>query len=522
MPLSPEELQIRKRLKDDFPHYAEKCLKIRTKSGQVIPFVLNQAQRYVHDKLEAQLKQTGKVRALVLKARQQGFSTYIGGRFYHKVTHRTGYQCFILTHEQPATDALFTMVDRYHKNNSPLVKPSTGASNAKELAFDVLDSGYSVGTAGSRAVGRSKTIQLFHGSEAAFWPNAPEHFAGVVQTIPDLPGTEVILESTANGIGGEFHERWQQAEAGVGDYIAIFVPWFWTDEYRRPVPDGFQLTEEEAREQELHGLDMEQMVWRRAKMAELKDPKLFKQEYPATAAEAFQTTGHDSFIDADLVMRARKNACEPVGPLVVGFDPAGMGNDANAAAWRRGGKVMKTERRYKLGPMEKAYWVKQIIDDDQPDKVFIDAGGGYGDFVHIVKAWGAPYDKIVEAVNFGGSPQDPAKQGLNGELLPGPKNRRAEMWSRMKEWLEDEQGADIPDEDVIHADIVGPGYYHDTRRNILLESKEDMKDRGLRSPDTADAIALTFAGPVKARQMDRRDGPHYGRKKPGRKSAWAA
>jgi phage terminase small subunit len=63
-------------------HYAEKCLKIRTKSGKIEPLALNRAQRYVHERLEAQRAETGKVRALLLKARQQGFSTYIGGRFY--------------------------------------------------------------------------------------------------------------------------------------------------------------------------------------------------------------------------------------------------------------------------------------------------------------------------------------------------------------------------------------------------------------------------------------------------------
>jgi hypothetical protein len=87
------------------------------------------------------------------------------------------------------------------------------------------------------------------------------------------------------------------------------VPWFWQDEYRRPVPDGFALDEEEREYRlctRLAGCSIEHMVWRRAKILELKDPLLFKQEYPATADEAFQTTGHDSFIKPDDVLRARK------------------------------------------------------------------------------------------------------------------------------------------------------------------------------------------------------------------------
>lgn len=519
--MDAEERAIRQKLKDNLPHYATKCLKIRTKSGAIHPLVLNTAQSYVHEKLERQRAETGKVRALILKARQQGFSTYIGARFYHRVTHGFGVQCFILTHEQPATDNLFGMVDRYHKHNHPLVKPSTGASNAKELYFDILDSGYSVGTAGAKAVGRSKTVQLFHGSEAAFWPNAREHFAGVVQTIPDLPGTEVILESTANGIGGEFHERWQQAEAGIGDYIAIFVPWFWTEEYARPVPPGFMLTDEEETYRSLHDLTLEQMVWRRAKVAELKDPLLFKQEYPATAAEAFQTTGHDAFItanDADVVLRARKRSLEPFGALVVGMDPAGQGDDATACAWRQGGKVLKVERRYKLSAVDKANWLKAIIDQDAPARVFVDVGGGYGEFIQIVRDWGEPYDQVVAPVNFGSDPQDQPRVGSDGMIIPGPKNRRAEMWMRMRSWLEDEAGADIPDDDALHADMTAPGYRHDMRQFLLLESKADIKKRGLRSPDGGDAVALTFAAPVTLASQVRSD--RYSAKR-RRVSAWA-
>lgn len=520
--MTEEERLIRLRLRDDMQHYAVKCLKVRTKSGSIVPFQFNQSQIYVHGKLEEQRAKTGKVRALILKGRQAGFSTYIGGRFYHKVTHRRGTQVFILTHEDDATANLFQMVERYHEHNNPLVKPATSADNAKELRFHKLDSGYSVGTAGAKARGRSKTVQLFHGSEVAFWPNAPTHFAGVIQAIPDLPDTEIILESTANGIGGEFHERWQQAEAGIGDYLAIFVPWFWTEEYRRPVPEGFMLTEDDEDYMDAHGLDMEQMVWRRAKIAELKDPLLFKQEYPATATEAFQTTGHDAFIganDQEVVLKARKREVEGLGPLVVGMDPAGQGEDSTAVAWRRGGKVLKVERRHKMTAVAKANWAKSIIDQDCPVKMFIDVGGGYGEFIQILQDYGAPYAQIVEPVNFGSEPQDLPALDNEGKPLPGPKNRRAEMWLRMRNWLEDDLGADIPDDDSLHADLMAPGYRHDTRQNILLESKKDIKSRGLRSPDGGDAVALTFASPV--RTVANEEGRRYG-KKAVRRSAWSA
>lgn len=503
--------QTLKRLHDDYPLYGRECLRIKAKSGQLVPLILNRAQQYVHARLEKQKAETGMVRALILKGRQAGFSTYIGGRFYHATSLNRGIETFILTHDQDATDNLFAMVERFHQH-TPL-RPSTSASNAKELKFDKLDGGYSVGTAGATAVGRSKTIHRLHGSEVAFWKNARDHFAGVVQTVPNEPGTEIILESTGHGPSGEFYERWQQAEAGIGDYIAIFVPWFWTPEYRRPVVPGFSLDEEETKYAEAHKLDLEQMAWRRAKIAELKDPILFKQEYPATATEAFEFTGHDGFISAEVVLAARKATREGIGPLVVGVDPARFGNDRFSVAWRQGRKVHKVESRTNLGTVQAIGWLQDIIDHDRPRRVFIDTGGGGDRIYDMLCSYGDHYAKVLRLVAFGGSPQQPVrvipdKERAHGIKRAGPKNRRAEMWQRLKDWLEQVGGADIPDSDLLQADICAPGYSYDAvTQQLILESKEHMRDvRKVRSPDEGDAVALTFAEPVNE-SMDDRDAP---------------
>ena len=489
-----EQLQ---RLKENFGLYSSRCLKIRGKDGKIVPFTLNHAQEYLHSRLEAQRERTGKVRALVLKGRQQGISTYIGGRFYHRATFRKGLRVFILTHEQDATNNLFGMVDRYHQHNP--IAPSTSAANAKELYFDILESGYAVGTAGAKAVGRSQTVQLFHGSEVAFWPNAPTHFAGVVQAIPDLPGTEVVLESTANGVGGEFHERWQQAEAGIGDYEAIFIPWFWSPEYKRDVNTVNGAVNLDAEEQAYlltYGLTVEQMLWRRNKMAELKDPMLFMQEYPATAAEAFQMTGHDSFIKPESILKARKASIEGYGPLVLGADPARFGDDRFSLAYRRGRKLIKRESKSKIDVVAGANWPMQVTDAEKPDRGFIDVGGVGGGVYDLLVSWGEPYATIWKPIDFAGSPQHPDEILPNGDKRPGPYNRRAEMWMRSRDWLNEPGGADIPDEDSIQADACGPSYHYNANSYLLLEAKEHMRARGVRSPDEWDAVALTFAEPV--------------------------
>lgn len=493
--MKTEELATRKRLRDDLEFYSKNCMLIRSKSGSVQALRFNRAQQYIHERLEDQKRRTGKVRALILKGRQQGCSTYVSARYYHASSWRKGVRTFILTHEDAATQNLFEMVNRYHENCPDFVRPSTGAANAKELLFDILDSGYKVGTAGTKGVGRSSTVQLFHGSEVAFWKNAETHAAGVLQAVPNEDGTEVILESTANGIGNFYHQNWLAAERGEGDFIAIFVPWFWQEEYRRDVPAGFDLTEEERTYAELYGLDNGQMAWRRNKISELKDPALFKQEYPATAAEAFQMSGHDSFIKPELVAQARKNVREESGPLVMGFDPARFGDDGSALARRRGRKVIKVERRNKLTTMEGAGWIKQVIDTESPARVFIDVGGlGVGIYDRLVEMG---YDEIVKPVNFGSAPLEPPKVGEDGkEIGGGPVNRRAEIWMASRDWLAQEGGADIPDVDSLQGDACGPGYKYDSNSRVLLESKEAMRARGVPSPDEWDSVALTFAEPV--------------------------
>ena len=326
--MNKRERKIRHRLKTDFLHYAEKCLKIRTKQGAIMPLVLNTAQKFIHERLEQQRKCTGKVRALILKGRQQGCSTYVEARFYWKVTHHKGVRAFILTHLDDATRNIFQIMRRFHEYCPFPVKPNTSHANSRELVFNRLDSGYQVGTARSQGVGRSNTLQFFHGSEVAYWANAEEHVSGVLQAVPDMSGTEVILESTSAGAHGLFYTLCEDARKNRSEYEFIFIPWFWQTEYRKVPPIDFELTVEEKDYQKEFGLDAAQMCWRRAKIYGLGDIWTFRREYPATADEAFHT-------DRPGVLWTRKtihnNRChaEDVPELkriVVAIDPAVTSN----------------------------------------------------------------------------------------------------------------------------------------------------------------------------------------------------
>jgi hypothetical protein len=482
-------------LRGDLAAMARECLKIRTKAGQFVPFEFNDGQMIVHAALEAQRLEFGWVRAQILKQRQGGISTYIAARYYHKTSLNKGVNTYILSHEQSSSDALFSIVDRYQRNNP--FAPHVGVANIKELVFDRLESTYQVATAGAKEGGRGRSISLFHGSEVAFWNNAPAHFAASVQAVPLEVGTEVVLESTSNGPSGEFYERWQDCEAGKGDYIPIFLPWFVSKEYARPPPIGFELTREadegelsEEEYRDLYKLSLAQMAWRRAKIVELRSATTFKREYPADPSEAWTAKGdHEPFIDANLVLRARKRQRDAFGPKILGIDPASGGGDRFAVALRQGLRVPWVRYRNKIDHLEAVEWVDSLIQEVRPDRVFIDAGNIGSALITTLKAKRREYQTLIVAVNFGGTSQAKLARPKN----PGPKNRRAEMWARSLEWLQLVEGVQIPDDHVLQSDATGPRLKPSLTNDTVLESKGDMKARGVRSPDLWDSVALTFA-----------------------------
>lgn len=322
--MDERELQIRRKLKEDFIHYAGKVLFIATKDSNIVPLKLNNNQIYIHKLLEEQKKKTGKVRAIILKGRQIGASTYTEARYYHQTTHRRATNTFILTNAQEATKNLFTMVKRFYDNTPDLVKPREGANNASELYFNLLDSRYKIATAGMRSIGRGTTIHLFHGSEVAFYLNEDEVMAGALQAVPDAPNTEVILESTSNGPKGMFYKMWQSAVNGENDYIPIFIPWYWTQEYTRTPPPDFALTNYELELKDQFKLSDGQLYWRRLTIASLLHGEAsFKREYPNTAEEAFEAPNENAMWMDEWFHKIKPTKLPPLKRTVIAIDPAG-------------------------------------------------------------------------------------------------------------------------------------------------------------------------------------------------------
>ncbi len=487
--------EIFDRLANDFEQYAVECLKVRSKSGAVVPFQLNKAQLYIHSIAEQQLRNIRKVRIIVCKGRQQGMSTYIQGRFYWRITHRTGQKAFILTHEAEATSNLFSMTQRFHENCNPLFKPTTGSSSANELTFDRLDSGYKVGTAGNKAVGRSSTIQYLHASEMAFYPHAEEHMAGILQAVPDEQNTEVWMESTANGTGDAFHQSWLAAESGESGYAPVFIPWFWQPEYRI-VDSTFKMSGEERDLCVRYKLDAHQIAWRRAKIVQLGGHEIgerkFRLEYPMSAADAFAESDEGKLIPYNLVASAFDRDVELIYGYkpVWGLDVAGEttladrtclairnANYVDGLHWWNGKDTMQT-----VG-MVKALW-DRTPSDRKPSAINVDAIGiGAG---------------VAARLREIGLPANAIKVSESGAISDRCNRLKDELWWLAYEWFA-EKTVVLPmnkENEALARELSSVKYDYTSSGKLQMESKTELKKRGIRSTDLADAFCLTFASPL--------------------------
>jgi hypothetical protein len=325
-----------------------------------------------------------------------------------------------------------------------------------------------------------------HNSECGFWPHAEDHAKGVLQAVSNEPGTEIILESTANGIGNYFHSTWKGAESGGNEYQAIFIPWYWQAEYTAS-DDNFRLTEEEEFLFSIYkedGMTNKHLAWRRLKIRELSnDPDIgiefFHQEFPNNAQEAFLNPIANIFINSKHVTKARKNKVESDNRLIIGVDVAIGDNDKTAIIRRRGRVAYNLETFRNMNTMEIAGMLKHVIEKEKPYRVYIDCigvGAGVVDRLRELNYY------FVEGINVARSANAKDKY----------RNLRAELWYEMREWFMQEMPVQIPDSDDLHGDLCNLGYKYDSSGRLLIESKDDLKARGMASPDTSDALALTF------------------------------
>lgn len=317
------------KLKNDRLWFMENFLKIRDKSSHLIPFKVNYAQRKFNEVIEKDKKDGKPGRYIILKARQLGMSTFTEGCIYHDTTTREYVNSLIIAHEEKASLNLFNMSKLFYEESPLAIRPMRKNKNGKELVFEnpTLDdveklrnpglrSKITIATAGSSDTARSGTYQNVHVSEVAFFSNAENTMLAIMQCVPDEPGTCVVLESTANGVGGYFYDMWYAAVRGENDFTPLFFPWFDDPNYSTPFVDEAEkqkfieevnATHIDESGKSVHtdewllirqfGVTYEQLNWRKKTIANKcgGDLDRFHQEYPSTPEEAFIASGRPKF-----------------------------------------------------------------------------------------------------------------------------------------------------------------------------------------------------------------------------------
>ena len=490
--LSINNIATLQRLKDDLPYLASNLLKIKTKNEGLVNFRMTNIQLDAHNRIENRKKEGKPCKIVFLKSRQVGMSTYTESRFFQKTLFNKAKNAFVLADKSDSARNIFAMTKRYYDNLPESMQIPLKFDSTEQLVYET-DSSFRVGTAGSKSVGRSMTINYFHGSEVAFWSNANEIVSGMLQTIPDNPDSELILESTANGTSGDGAYFYNMVQAGLeknSDFMTLFYPWFAQKEYRRPIIEPIKWTDEELELKALYNLEDEQLMWRRAKlMSDFKGREyLFKQEYPSSIQEAFITTSN-ALIPLNYIELARKNVLSGEGmPIVIGVDPA-RSSDRTIITIRQGRVVQKIYRYDKMDNVRLAGILARLIDMIKPARIFIDYGHGTGVY-DILNSQG--YGSIIELVQFGSSAYDNKKYA----------NRRAEMFDKMRSWFMQAGGVFIKDQEYIEEfvrdiSIIPDLKVSDSTGRYSLEKKENIvKGTEIHSTDFADSLALTFASPV--------------------------
>ena len=316
----------------------QSLLKIRVKKGGVHYVKLNRAQK--------EYSARAGDRNIVLKARQVGITTYVAARFFLQTITRPGTLSVQVAHSDESAQAIFNIVHRFWEN-LPNSRVRRGAliksrSNVRQIVFPRLDSEYRVETADDNA-GRGMTIHNLHCSEVSRWPRGAEDTLASLRAAV-VPDGEIVLESTPNGASGLFYNEWQTArERG---YVKHFFPWWYERSYKedlekRPVEN---LTEEEKKLIDQHGLTLGQIAWRRWRWGQFLEQA--PQEYAEDETSCFLASGECVF-EMDAIREAAAEATTPTvednGRLsvwlpaaknrkyVIGVDAAGGGTEGDYA-----------------------------------------------------------------------------------------------------------------------------------------------------------------------------------------------
>ena len=292
-------------------------LHIMTKQRRIAQLKLNDVQQNLIDNL------TG--RDLVLKSRQVGVSTAIQAWLFAEALNTTA-RIGVIAHDDDTTQKMRDMQQLFYDELLPALKPERARNSATRAYYPRTKSQVYIATAGNRTAGRGGTYSHIHGSEVAFWTNANQIVAGMMQGVP--PDGHVVFESTANGAQGWFYLEVMAALRSESDFTVHFYPWWWDETACIPLTEHehIEYTGEEKALADKHNLRPDQIKWRRVKQRELRE--LFPQEYPESIETAFLTSGDNVFGDVKGYLSTGFQSFEPVkGNRHVGAMDWGQADD---------------------------------------------------------------------------------------------------------------------------------------------------------------------------------------------------
>lgn len=285
-------------------------LTIKTKLGEIRKLKLNKVQLLVLDRIKAIIAKGRPVRLWILKARQTGISTLVEALVYAYTSQREATNSLVISKDIDSSNYLFGMQKMFQETLDEHLKPEIRHSNEKKLEFERIHSQVLIDTHDNLDAGRSYTFRYVHLSECSKYRDLAMLLLGVNQSVPNLPGTMIIGETTANGMNA-FYDEWQKSKDNTSDWETIFIPWFMEDEYKLigemyPI-DGIEFLTptdkekflmNEAHIKEKYNLSDEQISWRRWCIVNNCNRSVlqFNQEYPDDDTTAFISTG-DLFFD---------------------------------------------------------------------------------------------------------------------------------------------------------------------------------------------------------------------------------
>lgn len=383
---------------------AKHLLLVRGRDGRAVPLIPNSAQLTFE-------KRCGK-QNIVLKARQMGMTTWTAGRFFLKTITQPGTLTLQVAHTQDAAEAIFRIVRRFldflpkNLREGPL---RTSRSNGREVVFPQMESQYKVVSAGDRNAGRGLTVQNLHCSELARWPGEPsETLAGLRAAM--TPQSEMIIESTPGGVGDCFYQEWQRADETC--LVRHFFPWWMEAAYRGRAIEESSLTDEERELRSRHGLDMEQIAYRRKIRTDFRG--LARQEFAEDEESCFLASG-DSVFELEVIesrlmtvptaSESRRNGemeiwLPPISArrYIVAVDPAGGGSEGDYSAIEvldADTGTQCAEFAGHLGGLELALMVAQTANEYGEAIVVVERNNhGSGILAHLQSSCG--YERLYE------------------------------------------------------------------------------------------------------------------------------